>query len=177
MRAVVAYESMFGNTRSIAEAIAIGLSTQGVDVEASEVSSTSPRLDPDVDLLVVGAPTHAFSLSRAETRASAAEQASSALVSPGIGLREWLEQLTPAGRLAVASFDTHADKKVPGSASRSAQRRLRRAGYRPLVAAESFYVTGMQGPLVAGELDRARAWGVTLARALPRSPAHIERAG
>lgn len=177
MRAVVIYESMFGNTRSVAEAIASGLSTQGVEVEASEVSSTSSRIDPEVDLLVVGAPTHTFTLSRAETRASAADQATSALVSPGIGLREWLDQLTPAEPIVVASFDTHADKKVPGSAARAAQRRLRRAGYRSLVAAESFYVTGMQGPLVDGELDRARAWGVTLARSLPRTSAPSDQTG
>lgn len=177
MRAVVVYESMFGNTRAVAEAIAIGLSTQGVDVEASEVGVTSPRLDPDVDLLVVGAPTHTFTLSRAETRSSAAEQATTALVSAGIGLREWLEDLTPRGPVAVASFDTHADKKVPGAASRAAQRRLRRAGYPPLVPAESFYVTGMHGPLAAGELDRARAWGERLARSLPRSPGRVQQAG
>lgn len=177
MRAVVVYESMFGNTRAVAEAIAIGLSIQGVDVEASEVGVTSPRLDPDVDLLVVGGPTHAFTLSRAETRSSAAEQATTALISSGIGLREWLDELIPQGPVAVASFDTHADKKVPGAASRAAQRRLRRAGYPPLLPAESFYVAGMQGPLVDGELDRARAWGETLARSLPRSPGRIVRAG
>lgn len=169
MRALVVYESMFGSTRIIAEAVAIGLSTQGVDVEASEVGTTSPRIDRDVDLLVVGAPTHTFTLSRTETRSAAAEQATRPLVSTGIGLREWLDALPQGGDLAVAAFDTHADKKVPGSASRAAHRRLRRRGYRAVLPAECFDVAGMQGPLVNGEIDRAREWGAELAIALQRS--------
>ena len=166
MRALVVYESMFGNTRIIAEAIAVGLSTEGMDVEASEVSVTSAQLDADVDLLVVGAPTHTFTLSRTDTRAAAAEQAPRPIVSPGIGLREWLDDLAPNGSVAVAAFDSHVDKKVPGSASRSATRRLRRRGYRAIVPPESFYVSGMQGPLVTGEIDRARLWGAKLGAAL-----------
>ena len=169
MRALVVYESMFGSTRVIAEAIAIGLSTQGVDVEASEVGSTSQEIDDDIDLLVVGAPTHTFTLSRPETRSAAAAQATGPVISTGIGLREWLEALPRRQNLAVAAFDTHADKKVPGSASRAAYRRLRRRGYRAVLPAECFYVAGMQGPLVDGEIDRARAWGSELAFTLQRT--------
>lgn len=169
MRALVVYESMFGSTRIIAEAIAIGLSTQGLDVEASEVGRTSPRIDDDVDLLVVGAPTHTFTLSRSETRSAAAEQATGPLVSTGIGLREWLNELPRGGDMAVAAFDTHADRKVPGSASRAAHRRLRRRGYRAVLPAECFYVAGMQGPLVDGDIDRARTWGAELAITLQQS--------
>lgn len=171
MRALVVYESMFGSTRIIAEAIAIGLSTQWVDVGASEVGTTRLPLDADIDLLVVGAPTHAFSLSRPETRSAAAEQATGPLISAGLGLREWLDQLPRDRDLAVAAFDTHADKKVPGSASRAAHRRLRRRGYHAILPAECFYVAGMQGPLVDGEIDRARHWGAELALALQQARA------
>jgi hypothetical protein len=166
MRAVIVYESMFGNTRTVAEAIAVGLSLQGVDVEVDEVGSVLVPLDDTVDLLVVGAPTHTFSLSRPETRASAAEQATAPLVSTGVGLREWLEDLPTGLPMRVAAFDTHVDKRLPGSASRSAQRRLRRRGYRPVLPAESFHVTDMQGPLVDGEVARARGWGARLATSI-----------
>jgi flavodoxin len=87
MAAVVVYESMFGNTQTVAEAIAEGLSTT-MRVELHEVGAAPAAMERDVDLLVVGAPTHAFGLSRLSTRASAAEQAERPLVSPGIGLRE-----------------------------------------------------------------------------------------
>ncbi len=164
MRAAVVYESMFGHTRDIAEAIALGLSIRDVEVDTLEVGSAA-GLDLDrVDLLVVGAPTHALTLSRPESRASAAEQTDDPLVSEGPGLREWLAELpqAPRGRRA-ASFDTHVDKPIPGSAARAARRRLRRLGYRLVAPAESFYVGGTTGPLIEGEATRARAWGARLA--------------
>jgi hypothetical protein len=97
MHALVVYESMFGNTQVIAEAIAAGLSER-IRTEALEVSVAPTRIDDDVALLVVGGPTHAFGLSRPQTRLDAARQATQRLVSRGLGLREWLTSLEgPAG--------------------------------------------------------------------------------
>jgi hypothetical protein len=169
MRVLLVYESMFGNTRTIAEAVAQGFRAAGVDVEVSEIADAPPVPDEGVDLLVVGAPTHALSLSRPESRRSAEEQAEGELVSTGPGLREWLEGL-PRGRCAVAAFDTHIDKRIPGSASKAAQRRLRKRGYRPAAPAESFYVTDIAGPLVDGEVERATRWAADLAAASLVSP-------
>lgn len=166
MRAVIVYESMFGNTQTIAEAVALGLSIHGIEVVHCEVGQAPPELVEDHDLVVVGAPTHALSLSRTESRASAAEQATAPLVSPGEGIREWLERLPAGDGRHIATFDTHIDKRIPGSASKAARRRLRRLGYRPVAPAESFFVSDMQGPLVDGEVERARAWGVRLAMAI-----------
>ena len=67
MKVLVVYESMFGNTKAIAEAIGEALAAEVV-----EVSDAPDVLPDDVGLLVVGAPTHAFSLSRPATRQSAA---------------------------------------------------------------------------------------------------------
>ncbi|MBG0822683.1 hypothetical protein HS048_18260 [Planomonospora sp. ID91781] len=84
-----------------------------------------------MDLLVVGAPTHAFGMSRPATRQSAAQQAPAGLVSKGRGLREWLAALddhVPA--VAAAAFDTRVENPwVPGSARHGADRRLRRKGF------------------------------------------------
>jgi hypothetical protein len=164
MRALVVYESMFGNSRTIAQAIADGLVGRGMDVELVEVGQAELP-DQHVGLLVVGAPTHAFSLSRPTTRASAADQASSPLVSTGRGLREWLDDLPSGVARYAAAFDTHVDKKVPGAACRAAERRLRRRGYAIALPAESFFVGDVQGPLVDGEVPRARRWGADLAAA------------
>ena len=173
MRAVVLYESMFGNTRDVAAAIAHGLSVDtGVDVEVVEVSRAQTTVASNVDLVVVGGPTHALGMSRASTRMSAAEKAADELVSPGDGLREWLAEAQLSPSTAVAAFDTRVDKpRVPGSAAAAARRRLRRLGVRPVAPAESFFVEDMTGPLLAGELDRARRWGEQLAAEIAPAPA------
>lgn len=166
MGALVVFESMYGNTWQVAEAVGEGLS-EHLPVQVVEVGSAPSALDAlddEVRLLVVGAPTHAFGLSRGSTRADAAERSGRAVISAGVGVREWLEELRLPRGLAVASFDTHADKRwVPGSAAAVARRQLRRLGGAPVAPAESFYVEGMEGPLVPGEIDRAREWGQRLA--------------
>jgi Flavodoxin len=158
-RALVIFESMFGNTRMIAEAVAEGLASRFV-TDLIEVSLAPARIPDDVSLVVVGGPTHAFGLTRPRTRADAATQADGPLISSAGGVREWLEAAErPRSGVRAAAFDTRIDKpRVPGSAARGAQKRLRRLGFRVVVAAESFYVTGTKGQLVQGEVDRAHRW-------------------
>ena len=74
MRALVVFESMFGNTEKVAGAVARGLQLEGVDAGLVEVHAAPHRLAADLDLLVVGGPTHAFGMSRASTRADAVRQ-------------------------------------------------------------------------------------------------------
>jgi len=164
---LVVFESMFGNTRIVAESVAAGLAS-GAKVELVEVGDAPTTLDAHVDLLVVGAPTHAFGLSRPETRAEAAEEATAPLVSQGRGLREWLEQLDCDGaQPQVATFDTRV-RHVPGSAARAAMRMLRRRGLGTADDPTSFWVKGKPGPLAAGEQERAERWGERLARSARR---------
>ena len=177
MRALVVYESMFGNTRKIAEAIAAGLASDaasGIEVSVVEVGVAPAALDPQLDLLVAGGPTHAFGLSRPRTRRSAAQQASRGVVSTGIGLREWLAALPPAAGVTVAAFDTRSAKPrwMPGSAARAAARQLRGLGFRLVGRPARFCVSGITGPLVPGEIERAQHWGETLGAAVSaRQPA------
>jgi hypothetical protein len=159
MRALVVYESMFGNTKVVADAVADGLATR-LHVTAVEVSAAPTAMD-DVALVVVGGPTHAFGMSRPGTRQDAAKQSQRPLVSAGIGLREWLDTVQGASPgVAAAAFDTRIEKpRLPGSAARAAERRLRRLGFRIAARPASFYVAGTPGPLVDGEPERARRWG------------------
>lgn len=162
MRALVVYESMFGNTQAIASAVAEGLSGR-MAVDLVEVADAPTAVD--ADLVVAGGPTHAFSMSRPSTRQSAAEQADGReLVSRGRGLREWLAEAGAGLRgTRAATFDTKVTKgHLPGSAARSAQKRLRRNGSRIISPAHSFTVMGTAGPLGDGELARARQWGADL---------------
>ena len=165
MKALVVYESMFGNTESVAKAVADELG-EHMSVQVCEVSLAPAAIEGLVDLIVVGAPTHAFSLSRPSTRADAVRQGASESVSD-FGVREWLDRL-PSGRHSecVATFDTRADKvrALPGSAAKKVDRIARAHGYAAAIARESFYVSDVSGPLLPGEVDRARAWGRDLAR-------------
>ncbi|TQM78930.1 flavodoxin [Saccharothrix saharensis] len=158
-RALVVFESMFGNTEAVAEAVRAGLA-EGRQVDVVEVGEAPDVLPGDVDLLVVGAPTHAFGLSRASTRESAADQATGELVSRGRGVREWLDALAPADRpVSAVAFDTRVKVGwLPGSAAKAIAKRLRRLRFAAAGAPMSFYVGGTPGPLSDGEIDRARTW-------------------
>jgi hypothetical protein len=169
---LVVYESMFGNTGEVAEAIAEGMRS-AADVEVVRVDAAPAHLPAGTDLLVVGGPTHAFSMSRSSTRTSAVEQGT--VVMPiEAGIRDWLDTLRPENGAAVpvASFDTRVTKvrRLPGSAAKAAAKALKRDGFKLLVPPASFYVEDMTGPLSEGELDRARSWGKNLMdRLVPRS--------
>jgi hypothetical protein len=163
MKALVVYESMFGNTEAVARAIAEGLSGQ-MDVDVYEVSEAPAPVTDLVDIIVVGGPTHAFSLSRPSTREDAVRQGATH-GEQDIGLREWLAHLRrgPHSEL-VAAFDTRVDRvrRLPGSAATKAAKLARHLGY-TAVGRQSFYVSDTPGPLIPGELERARRWGIQLA--------------
>jgi len=165
MRSLVVYESSFGNTRQVAEQIAEALAEAG-EVEIVTVDDEMPGL-AHVDLLVVGAPTHVHGLSSTRSRASAVEQGAGGEV--GIGARGWIDRLPLCGGPRIAVFDTRAHKPelLVGSAAHGIAKRLRKHGYRLAVEPESFFVTGTPGPLEAGELERAAAWGRALANEVP----------
>ncbi|MCW2760160.1 MAG: hypothetical protein JWR85_361 [Marmoricola sp.] len=163
MRALLVYESMFGNTEEIALAVAEGVGKE-MEVVVREVSEAPSPGSPPVDLIVVGGPTHAFSLSRPSTRADAVKQGATP-GKEGTGLRDWLTHLDDGPHVEkVACFDTRVAKarRLPGSAARKAVRLALGHGYAS-AGSESFWVEGTTGPLLPGELDRARDWGQRLA--------------
>jgi len=166
MRAVVIYESMFGDNRQVARAIAAGLQEAGVIAEAVEVGVAPTDISTDIDLLVVGSPNHAWSMPRESTRQSALEQADGPLVSQGIGIREWLGKATLPTGIMTVGYDTRGShpKAVVAMdhASTSIEKALARRGGSRLVKAEHFRVADMKGPLEPGEEERAHAWGESM---------------
>jgi menaquinone-dependent protoporphyrinogen IX oxidase len=171
MRALVVYESMYGNTHEIAGSIADGLQSN-YEVTLVPVAKATAELVAEADLLVAGAPTHMHGLSSIATRQMAARAAakdgSELRVDPdadGPGLPEWLKDLGHRDGLAAA-FDTRINgvPVITGRASRAIARLLKRHGYRLVAAPESFLVS-WENTLLAGEAARARQWGMTLGAA------------
>jgi hypothetical protein len=180
MRTVIVYESVFGNTRQVAEAIAGGIrvSQPGSEVACVPVTGATASLVRGADLLIAGGPTHMRGMSSRMTRRKGAEgeqQKTPGLpLEPGYGddgLREWFASLGQtgnpgqAGQPAAAAFDT----RLAGGAAKKIARLLRGHGYRVL-AQEGFIIDGSaHGPLRAGETVRAASWGADLVRQVAAS--------
>ena len=166
MKIVVVYESMFGNTKTVAEAIAEGLADAG-EVKVGTVDELSPDVARDAGLIVVGGPTHAHGMAKPNAHESLASDESYqqyGQVLPGEeSLRGWLERL-PEGHATAAAFDTRYQKPMflTGSAAKQIGIILKGKGH-SLVEARSFFVAGVGGPLADGERERALAWGRQLA--------------
>jgi len=176
MRVAVVYESMFGSTRLVAEAIAKGL-TARADVRVMGVADAPDAFD-GFDLVIVGGPTHAWGMSWPSTRRGAtlrvSKPGSGLVLEPGAdvgpGLREWLASLGGVD-VRAAAFDTRIKSPVlfTGRASRSIGRHLARLGLTVVAPPESFLVD-KESHLLPGELDRALAWGVQLSAVAEGAP-------
>jgi hypothetical protein len=176
MRALVVYESMFGNTRAVAEAMAKRLESAGVTTTVA-AATTAP--DPaGYDLVLVGAPTHAHTLpqpsSRTEAAAWARDPAKGLTLEPTVrdaGVREWIEglgTLTPAPRFAAFATRVDMPRIFTGDASTSIAKRLKQAGIREVE--KECYLVSTVNVLVDGEADRGATWAASLASsaAVPR---------
>lgn len=163
MTSLVVYETMYGRTRDVAQAVALGCESGGevrlVEVTELAGAAADGALPDDVTLLVVGGPTHAFSMTRPNTRRDAAKYG--ATVSR-TGVREWLATVRLPAGLPVAAFCTKLDSPLSGSAARAIAQRLRKLGGTLVVPPKDFYVRGTQPVLLDGELEAARAWGASL---------------
>ena len=166
-RALVVYESLFGDARTIAHAVAEGLSS-ALPADVVAAADAPAEIGPDVGLLVVGGPNHAFGMPRPSTRASAVKQHGADIPDTGTGLHEWLEAVrVAADRVPAAAFDTrgadHPMLSKMDHASRVEEKLLGKVRAEIVAPAEHFFVADVEGPLVEGEEDRAREWGRTLA--------------
>lgn len=147
MKTLIVYDSVFGNTEKVAQAMGVALGC-----EARRVTEVTPEQVAGLDVLIVGSPTRAFS--------------------PTPATKKWLQSL-PSQSLdgvKVAAFDTRMDVeavnsrvlttfvKVFGYAAEPMASRLVKKGGRQAITPEGFIVTGEQGPLKDGELERAAAW-------------------
>ena len=153
MSIVIVYDSIFGNTAQVAQAMA----AEVPGARAIPVRDAATLDLNDVTLLVVGSPTRGFR--------------------PTPGMQEFVDGLGNdmlAGRRAAA-FDTRLDletvhpaplrwvREVGGYAASTLERMLADKGCVMIGKPAGFLVGGTEGPLQQGELERARSWLRTLA--------------
>ena len=170
MRALVVYESMYGNTHEVAVDIAAGLRATHV-VTLVPVTRATQELVAAAELIVAGSPTHLHRMPTVTSRRMAAETArkegSGLDLDPdadGPGLHAWLDGLS-TGNVLAACFDTRLSgvPALTGRASRGISRLLVSHGCRLLVPPESFLVS-KQNTLLKGEAARAFAWGALIGK-------------
>ena len=164
MKAIVVYESLWGNTAAVARAIAEGIGPEALALSTAEASGVAAA---DADLIVAGAPVLAFGLPSDKMRESIGADPGKAPAPPDLShpsMRSWLDAL-PKGQGRSAAFETRIWWS-PGGATAAIARGLEHSGYRPIAKAKRFIVKGAYGPLRDGELERARLWGAELAQAM-----------
>lgn len=157
MKALIVFDSFFGNTEKIARAVAAGMEAAGMEAAETQVckaAEVSPQQVSAADLVVVGSPTRAFR--------------------PTKPVQELVKTIAVSGK-RVAAFDTRADVKevnnafltfmvkIFGYAAEPIARGLQKRGGSLAAPAEGFFVNGSEGPLKDGELERAVEWGRKLA--------------
>ena len=169
MSSLVVYESLWGNTAAIAHAIAEGI---GPDARVAHTGEVDPSEAQNVDLLVVGAPVHAFGLPTAATKASVATR----LLAPGDlapdldqpPVRDWLAGVA-SGTAIAAAFDTRIKGPLGRGGASKIEKLLEQKGFRVAHVAKGFLISNEKNPKGAGtmvrpgELDKAREWGAMLA--------------
>jgi flavodoxin I len=152
MKALVVYDSVFGNTEKVAQAIGQALGSPE-DVKVVQASDAKPEQLVGLTLLIVGSPTRQFSPTGATTGFLKSV--------PKHGLKG----------VKVAAFDTRFTEsaiekvrilaffvKIFGYAAKPIADRLQKKGGELVVPPEGFYVGDTEGPLLEGELERAADW-------------------
>ena len=151
MKALVVYDSVWGNTEKIAQAIGGALGAAG-ETETVRVGDVTPGQVLGAQILVVGSPTQKFT---------------------ALGSISKLLKRIPNGGLEgtkVTAFDTRfspsdTDSRILkvlagifGYAAEPIAGRLVKKGGQLIVPPEGFIVKGTEGPLKDGELERAADW-------------------
>ncbi len=159
MKAIVAYDSAYGNTEQIARAIGSALGPEQ-EVETLRVGDVTPQKLEGISVLVVGSPTQKFS--------------------PTAATNALLKRIPKDGLkgVRVAAFDTRFTEaeiervkilaffvRIFGYAAEPIADKLRKKGGELAIPPEGFYVGGTEGPLLDGELERAAAWAKQIAAA------------
>lgn len=145
MNVLLIYDSLYGNTKAVAEAVREALPGAVAFIHHSDAD---PARFQEYDLIILGGPTHGGG--------------------PSEDLKGLLERLQPSdvkGPL-LAVFDTRLPwvfLRPFGYAAPKIARRLQELGGKVIGDLAGFIVSGGEGPLEEGELERATGWAKSVA--------------
>jgi flavodoxin len=141
MKALVIFDTSFGNTKIIAETIAREL---GNDTKAVLVSDFDINELGGIDLLVVGSPIIGWK--------------------PSERMDKFLASLSKdqLKGIKAATFDTRVKIFFHGDAAKKIAQALKKAGAEIIVSPQAFLVQGKEGPLIDGEIEKAKEWANTI---------------
>ena len=145
MKAIVIYDTQFGNTERIAKELTSGMSDQGISVDCFKVDTVHIDALTEYDLLAIGGPTHGFGMS-----------------GPMKTFMKKLEQVDLRGTKAFA-FDTKNRSRFWGSAAKGIEKRMKKLGMNIVMPCASGIVKGLKGPLQDGTEAKFRQLGLELA--------------
>lgn len=146
-KALVVYDSVYGNTEKVAKALAAGLESSKVEVSCVKVDKVEVDRLGEVDLLAVGSPTHAWSASKP--------------------VKEFLERLKSVNGLSgkkAFAFDTKMKSRLAGSAGGKIEGKLKGLGLTIVKPHASAVVKGREGPLEEGAEEAFNQLGAELAK-------------
>jgi len=159
MKVLIIYDSIFGNTEKIAQAISNYIGSKE-NVETLRVSDVKPEKLIGLELLIVGSPTRAFKPTKA--------------------IMNFLNKIPLNGLkgVKVAAFDTRistADMnsrflnllvKLFGYAAKPIADKLEKKEGSLIIPPEGFFVKDSEGPLKDGELERTADWAKLIIKTL-----------
>lgn len=135
MKTIVIYDSNFGNTKLIADAVA-----QELQCESLSVNDVKENTLRGIDMLVVGSPINAWR--------------------PTPKIKKLLDELgeTDLANVKTAAFDTRVKIWISGNAAKRISKALQSKGATIIAEPKGFYVKDNKGPLLEGEIENAKAW-------------------
>lgn len=151
MKILIVHDSVFGNTKQIAQAIGNAFGSKN-NVKTIHVSDIKHEYLIGLGLLIVGSPTRCFKPTKAITN-FLNTIASNDLKGVKVAAFDT--------RFSLSNIESSALRfvvKIGGYAAKSIAKRLKKKGGNLIISPEGFLVTGEKGPLKKGELERAANW-------------------
>jgi flavodoxin I len=155
MKALIVYDSLYGNTQEAAQAIADSLRNNGVSTACVQIGHFTDNALLNCDMLILGSPTHYWN--------------------PTKQMNDFLKQLSRL-RLNIryaSCFCTKLNNSMSGSAASKMGISLRKLRFTMVIKPLDLFVKSVKGPLQQGELQTSQRYAEAIAKSLISSALEV----